>query len=139
MSPLFRYFFVGGAAALTDLSLFFLLAQIAGLPYLAVGALSFLVATYVNYILSIRFVFRSGSRFSKRHEMLLVFAVSAIGLLVHQVVLYCAVDILKFPLMAAKLSATGSVFFWNFGARRYFIFRTSPHALSPKPLDALNS
>ena len=123
MSPLFRYFLVGGAAALTDLSLFFLLAQIAGLPYLAVGAFSFLVATYVNYILSIRFVFRSGSRFSKGHEMLLVFAVSAVGLLVHQVVLYCAVDMLKLPLMLAKVTATGSVFFWNFGARRYFIFR----------------
>jgi putative flippase GtrA len=123
MSPLFRYFLVGGAAALTDLSLFFLLAQIAGLPYLAVGALSFLVATYVNYILSIRFVFRSGSRFSKGHEMLLVFAVSAVGLLVHQVVLYCTVDIFKLPLMLAKVTATGSVFFWNFGVRRYFIFR----------------
>jgi len=132
MSPLFRYFFVGGAAALTDLSLFFLLAQIAGLPYLAVGALSFLVATYINYILSICFVFRSGSRFSKGHEMLLVFAVSAVGLLVHQVVLYCAVDILKFPLMAAKLSATGSVFFWNFGARRYFIFRQPTSLVRPR-------
>ena len=123
MSPLFRYFLVGAAAALIDLSLFFLLAQIAGLPYLAVGAFSFLVATYVNYVLSVRFVFRSGSRFSKGHEMLLVFAVSAIGLLVHQIVLYCAVDILKFPLMLAKVTATGSVFFWNFGARHYFVFQ----------------
>jgi len=129
MSPLFRYFLVGGAAALTDLSLFFLLAHIAGLPYLAVGALSFLVATYVNFILSIRFVFRSGSRFSKRHEMLLVFAVSAIGLLVHQLVLFCAVELLEFHLMLAKITATGTVFFWNFGARRYFIFR--PPSLAP--------
>lgn len=132
MSPLFRYFLVGGAATLTDLSLFFLLAQIAGLPYLPVGAFSFLVATYVNYILSIRFVFRSGSRFSKGHEMLLVFAISAIGLLVHQVVLYCAVDIFKLTLMLAKVTATGSVFFWNFGARRYFIFRQPKSLVQPR-------
>jgi putative flippase GtrA len=122
MQALVRYFLVGGTAALTDLSLFFLGAQILGLPYLTVGACSFLAATYVNYILSIRFVFQSGIRFSKQHEILLVFLVSGIGLLIHQIALYTGIESFSLPLMLAKISATGIVFLWNFGARRYFIF-----------------
>lgn len=122
MQALIRYFLVGGIAALTDLSLFFLGAQIFGLPYLTVGACSFLVATYVNYILSIRFVFQSGIRFNKQHEILLVFLVSGIGLLIHQMALYTGIEGFTLPLMLAKISATGIVFLWNFGARRYFIF-----------------
>ena len=122
MQQLIRYFFVGGAAAAADISLFYFFAQLLGLPYLLVGTCSFIVATYVNYLLSIRFVFRSGSRFSKRHEIILVFLVSGIGLLVHQMSLYGAVELLDFQLMLAKVIATGAVFFWNFGARRHFIF-----------------
>lgn len=133
MSSLFSYFLVGGTSAITDLALFFAFSQLAGLPYLVVGAFSFLVATYVNYILCIRFVFRSGSRFNKRNEILLVFAVSTIGLLVHQLVLYYAADILDLHLMLAKVTAMGTVFFWNFGARSYFIFRSSSTLLQSTP------
>lgn len=131
MQALVRYFLVGSIAALTDLSLFFLGAQILGFPYLTVGACSFLIATYVNYILSIRLVFQSGIRFSKHHEILLVFLVSGIGLLIHQIALYTGIESFTLPLMVAKISATGIVFLWNFGARRYFIF--------PKQITAIPS
>lgn len=128
MRQLIRYFFVGGIAAFTDVVLFFVFAQLLELPYLPVGAVSFLIATSVNYLLSIRYVFRSGSRFGKRQEIILVFVVSGIGLLVHQVVLFIAVEWLSILLMLAKITATGTVFFWNFGARRYLIFDTASFA-----------
>ena len=134
MRALIRYFFVGGIAALTDLSLFFLGAPILGFPYLTVGACSFVVATYINYILSIRFVFQSGVRFNKQHEILLVFLVSGIGLLIHQITLYTGIETFSLPLMLAKISATGIVFLWNFGARRYIIFPDKT-ADKPKPPD----
>lgn len=132
MQALVRYFLVGGIAALTDLSLFFLGAQILGFPYLTVGACSFLIATYVNYILSIRLVFQSGIRFNKHHEILLVFLVSGIGLLIHQIALYTGIESFTLPLMVAKISATGIVFLWNFGARRYFIFPKQSTAIPSK-------
>jgi putative flippase GtrA len=128
MQQLVRYFFVGGIAAATDIGLFLVFAQLLGLPYLPVGAGSFLIATGVNYLLSIRYVFRSGSRFGKRQEILLVFLVSGIGLLVHQAVLFIAVEWLNIVLMLAKITATGTVFFWNFGARRYLIFGSPAYA-----------
>jgi putative flippase GtrA len=117
-----RYFAVGGVAACVDIGLFLLFAQHFGLPYLRVAAATFVVATLVNYWLSIRFVFVSGARFRKRWEVALVFAVSAVGLGLNQGILALAVERLGAGLLAAKLLATGAVFFWNYFARRVFVF-----------------
>lgn len=117
-----RYFFVGGAAACVDIGLFWLFAQQLGLPYLRVSAASFVVATLVNYWLSIRFVFVSGARFRRRWEVAMVFAVSAVGLALNQTILALCVESLAFALIPAKLVATGVVFFWNYFARRVLVF-----------------
>ena len=62
-------------------------------------------------------------RFSPSHELALIYVVSGIGLAFHLVILYAAVDVLRIELMLSKLIATGAVFFWNFLARNYFVFR----------------
>ena len=113
---------MGGVAACVDIGLFMLFAQKFGLPYLRVAAGSFVIATLVNYWLSIRFVFVSGKRFRQRWEMALVFAVSVVGLAVNQGILALCVERLGMGLLFAKLAATGTVFFWNYFARRAFVF-----------------
>ena len=117
-----RYFVVGGVAAVVDIGLFMLFAKGLGLPYLRVAAATFVVATLVNYWLSIRFVFVSGARFRRRWEVALVFAVSAVGLALNQAILALSVERLGAGLLAAKLLATGMVFFWNYFARRVLVF-----------------
>jgi putative flippase GtrA len=119
---LVRYFLVGGTAALVDLALFAVGAKLMSLPYLPVAAGSFVVATFVNYFLSVRHVFESGVRFAKQGEIGLVFAVSALGLVVNQTILWVAVAKFGIELLAAKLAATAVVFFWNYAIRRYHIF-----------------
>ncbi len=117
-----RYFAVGGAAACVDIGLFMLFAQGLGLAYLRVAAGSFIVATLVNFFLRVRFVFVSGARFRRRWEVVLVFVVSAIGLALTQLILAACVELAHFGLLPAKLFATGVVFFWNYAARRVFVF-----------------
>jgi putative flippase GtrA len=117
-----RYLVVGGVAAIVDISLFMLFAEGLGLPYLRVSAATFVLATLVNYWLSIRLVFVSGARFRRRWEVALVFAVSTIGLGLNQVILAFSVEKLATGLLAAKLLATGMVFFWNYFARRVLVF-----------------
>ncbi len=117
-----RYFAVGGAAACVDIGLFMLFAQGMGWPYLRVAAGSFVAATLVNYLLSVRFVFVSGARFARRWEVVLVFIVSAVGLAINQMILAACVEVGGFSLLFAKLTATGVVFFWNYLARRLFVF-----------------
>lgn len=120
-----RYFFVGGVAAAVDISLFAIFAVWLGFDYLLVGPCSFVLATLVNYALSIRFVFESGVRFSQRHEVLIVFLVSGVGLLVNQGVLYFGVDMLELNKLIAKLGATATVFLWNYWARAHFVFKAA--------------
>ena len=117
-----RYFLVGGAAACVDIGLFLAFAKGLGLPYLRVAAASFVIATLVNYVLSVRFVFRSGQRFGRRWEIALVYLVSGVGLAINQAILFMCVEWMHLGLLLAKLAATGTVFSWNYLARRFFVF-----------------
>ena len=118
-----RYFVVGGASACVDIGFFFVFAKLLGFNYLVVAAVGFLIAVPVNYLLSVRFVFTSGARFKPLQELALVYLVSSIGLGLHLMVLYAAIDGAGLELMLSKFIATGSVFLWNFLARNYFVFR----------------
>ena len=118
-----RYFFVGGVAAAVDISLFALLAKVFGYPYLLVAPCTFAAATWVNYLLSVRHVFRSGVRFSRSRELLLVFLVSLVGLGINQVVLFVSVQGLGLDLMLGKIIASTGAFFWNYWARAHFVFK----------------
>jgi putative flippase GtrA len=109
-------------AACVDIGLFMLFAQHYGLPYLRVAAATFVLATLVNYFLSVRFVFVSGVRFRRRWEIALVFGVSAVGLALNQAILALAVEVARMGLLPAKVLATGTVFFWNYFARRRYVF-----------------
>lgn len=129
-----RYFYVGAIAAAVDIGLFAALVHGARMDYLSAGALTFVLATAVNYALSIRHVFQSGARFRRRHEVALVFLVSAIGLAVNQLVLFAGVTGLGLYPVVAKVIATGVVFFWNYGARARYVFKPeSGEAPLPSP------
>lgn len=120
-----RYFFVGGIAAGVDLAIFFLFAKLLGFHYILVSSCGFLVATFVNYALSVRLVFQSGARFSKRQEIVFLYLVSGVGLALNQAVLYVMVSVVTAELMLSKLTATVCVFFWNYYLRNAYIFRPS--------------
>lgn len=117
-----RYFVVGGIASCVDWGLFWLGAVHFELPYLQVGAFSFVLATLVNYGLSVRFVFDSGVRFARRAEISAVFIASAIGLLLNQSLLFASQELTTLSLMAGKISATALVLIWNYSIRRFYIF-----------------
>jgi putative flippase GtrA len=117
-----KYFFVGGLAAIIDVGLFFIFAKYLSYPYLLVGFITFIIATFVNYYLSIKFVFESGSRFKKQKEVFLIYIVSAISLLLNLSLLYCFHEILFFDIGISKIIVTGLLFFFNYSIRRFFVF-----------------
>ncbi|WP_428420663.1 GtrA family protein [Methylibium sp.] len=123
-----RYLFAGGVAALVDWSIFWGLANELQLQYQIAATISFLLATLTNYIVSIRYVFESGVRYSRRREAALVYLVSALGLGINLIVLQILVGGYGFHLMVAKISATAIVFFWNYFSRATFIFKSDPKA-----------
>lgn len=117
-----KYFFVGGAAAVVDIGLFSIFASYLGWPWIPVSIVTFILATLTNYLLSIQFVFESGSRHKKHIEVLGVFVVSIFALLVNQLALYLSIELMGLHLILSKIIATSVVFFWNYYGRSKFIF-----------------
>jgi putative flippase GtrA len=118
-----RYFFVGGFAALSNLASFALFQELLHINYLIAAVLSFIIATLINYYLSIKFVFQSGTRFGKKHEMFWTYIVSLIGLALNMAILYICVSMLFLNAIVSQVIAIGLVFFWNYFARKRFVFR----------------
>ena len=116
-----RYFVVGGVSSVLEWSLFAAFLYGLDLHYLVSGTCSFLLATAANYFMSVRFVFGTGRR-SRNQRIILIYAVSTIGIVFNLGVLAIGIDILGIHVMAAKVIATGFVFGWNFVARYYFVF-----------------
>src|SRR5436190_24261955 len=121
-----RYFVVGGASAAVDFALFgALLLMLGTASWFLAALLSFVDATAINYMLSIRMVFSAGVRFAIRHEIVLVFLASLVGLAVNQCALWLAYQVAGWNVLIANCIATGWAFVWNFSARNSFIFRES--------------
>jgi len=119
---IFKYLSIGIVASLVDILLFSLFAKFLGFNYLIVGFFSFIIATGVNYILSIHYVFESGIKHSKKKEIILVYIISAIGLLINLSMLYLFIDFLNFEMIFSKILSAGIVFFWNYFARSVYVF-----------------
>lgn len=120
-----KYFLVGAAAALTDISLFYIFAKLFGYNYLIVAFFSFVTATFVNYILSIKYVFKSGIKFSKKKEISLIYVISSIALIINQVSLNILIDLITVEMILSKVIATIITFFWNYFIRKNYIFKES--------------
>ncbi len=116
-----RYFVVGGICALTDWVVFPIFLYGADFHYLVAGTISFVVATGLNYVLSVRYVFEAGRR-ARHTELLLVYAASTVGILINLAALGALIELAGIHPMIAKILGTGSAFAWNFCARYYWIF-----------------
>ena len=118
-----RYFVIGGISAVMDFALFAMLVKNFDVEWYYANVLSFTLINLVHYALSIRFVFESGARFAKLHEIVLTFLASVVGLLVNQLALYVLVSLLGLEVLISKIGAIGTTFFWNYLVRQNFIFR----------------
>ena len=76
---IFRYAGVGATAAVVDFLIFAIFAKLLNFNYLAVGAVGFIIATTINYFLSVRFVFESGVRFGFKKEILLDYKIAVVS------------------------------------------------------------
>jgi len=118
----YKYIGVGSIAAFVDISIFTVFAKLLGFNYLIVALVSFTIATLVNYVLSIKYVFKSGARFTKGTEIFAVYIVSFFALVINEIILYVLIDLLFIEMIFSKIIATGIVFSWNYLIRKNYIF-----------------
>lgn len=126
----FRYLFVGGFAALTDIGTLFAATEFLHIHYLVSAALAFVVGTIVNYVLSILWIFRSSRDYKK--EIPLFTLIGAGGLVLNELILWALVDHASIHYLVAKLVSVGVVLFWSFTLRRMLFKRLNQNAVAIK-------
>ena len=96
----------------------------------------FVFSCIVNYILSIKYVFTDKKEMDKKKEFLVFVILSAIGLLINELIIYLCQDILYAKVMwiynlipsslivpVSKIIATAVVMVYNFISRKLFLER----------------
>jgi putative flippase GtrA len=95
-----------------------------GYPLAAI--LGFLGGLAVAYLISVRWAFRTRRLGDARIEFVVFAAIGVLGLLLTESLLWLQIDVLAFGPMPAKLAASCGVFLFNFGARKFLLFKTLP-------------
>jgi putative flippase GtrA len=115
-----RYAFVGGLGAIVEWVVLAILLSFQ-IHYLVGVSISLIIAATVNYALSAKFVFIRGKHSFKK-EATLLYAVTAMGFFLNLLLMYILVEKFEILVMPAKIATTGIVFFWNFIARKIWVF-----------------
>lgn len=130
---LIRYSMVGGTATVLDMFLFFILADVLNINHIMSNILSFSSGLMVNFYLSRAWVFESSlDNFGKDFIIFALIGIAGLGL--SSFILYFFIDlgfmyiIFTFMdknkiLLISKSFTVFIVFFWNFFARKTWVFR----------------
>ncbi len=92
-----------------------------GLDYFQASAFSYTISIFVNYILSIKYVFHGREDMSRMKEASIFFVLSLIGLFLTQAVMWFAVECLGIYYAIAKLLSTLMVTNYNYISRKKFL------------------
>lgn len=125
----FRYCFVGGIATVVEGASLWLIQHFifsdsnTVFVYLS-QAIAFVLGTVTNFFLSRLFVFQANKKSMKATgEFIVVFIISAVGLLAKEFLLWCFNSKLGIHYMLVWAVSTILVLLWNYVARRLFIYK----------------
>ncbi len=118
----FRFIFVGGTAFLIDFSIYFALVNYLSINYLISAAIAFFISVLVNYYLSTSWVFNQSQIENRAIEFNLFLAISIVGLIFTEILLYIFTDICSINYLISKIISSILVLFWNFSARRVMFY-----------------
>ncbi len=118
-----RALFVGIFSTIFDIAVLFVMTDFFGFFYQIGVVCGFLVGAIVNYILTHLWVFSREKISRKRHtqDFFAFGIIGIIGLFLTMGFIFFFHEVLHFSLFIAKILSL-VVFFWNYGARKYFIF-----------------
>lgn len=123
ISQIIKFGFVGFLCFFIDYGIMVFLTEALKINYLISSGCSFSVSVIVNYILSIKFVFDADRDANKVKQFLVFLFFSIGGLIINQIVMWVAVDLLGIFYMISKIGATAIVMVYNFITRKLFIER----------------
>lgn len=116
-----KYLLVGGICTLLDFALLYLLTANFGVNYLLASIISFATGTVLNYFLSTFWIFDIRVVEKRHHEFGYYLLITAVGLIINTALIWFFTTYLHTYFLISKLVATAVTFWWNFGARKYFL------------------
>lgn len=121
MKQIVKFVFVGGTATLLDYGIFWYLVYPLGMYHQFAATIAFVIATFYNYYMSMKFVFTSKFEKHEKHkEMVAFFVLSGIGWLITVGGLAIFVDWLKMDPMIGKIIVGVFVMAFNFVSRKIY-------------------
>jgi putative flippase GtrA len=132
-----RYFGAGLLALAVDFALYLLLTELAGWHYLVSGTVAFCAGLVTIYFFSISWIFRDRRTERKLSEFGIFAVIGVAGLALTTFILYALTEGLGLDYRASKLVSAGLVFVFNFGCRKFFLFRTPANRGNPHRSDTL--
>ena len=125
LRELARYFVASAIALGVDTGLYALGMRL-HLGYPLAAVIGFLGGLATAYFISVRWAFRTRRLGNARIEFAVFAAIGVLGLLLTESLLWLQIDVLAFGPLPAKLAASCGVFLFNFGARKFILFKALP-------------
>lgn len=116
-----KFVVVGGLSFVLDFIIYYVLTNYFAVYYLVAGFFSFCLSLIFNYLMSMRFVFKSKDSLKKTHEFAIFVTLSVMGLGLNLLCLYLLVDVFKMNDLIAKVLVAGIVMVFNFVTRKIFL------------------
>jgi len=121
MAQVMKFVVVGGLSFVLDFIIYFVLTNFFSVYYLIAGFFSFTLSLIFNYLMSMKFVFKSKDDLKKSHEFVIFATLSVMGLGLNLLSLYVLVDLFKMNDLIAKVFVAGIVMVFNFVTRKIFL------------------
>jgi len=121
VSQALKYFVVGGFCTVIDFAILFIVTHYWGLNYLPTSIVSFMFGTVLNYYLCTCWIFKVRAIENRRIEFMYYIFITVIGLGINTILIWVCTSFLGIYFMVSKLLATFVTYWWNFGARKYFL------------------
>lgn len=116
-----KFVIVGGLSFVLDFIIYYVLTNFFSVYYLIAGFFSFTLSLIFNYLMSMKFVFKSKEDLKKTHEFAIFATLSVMGLGLNLLSLFILVDLFKMNDLIAKVFVAGIVMVFNFVTRKIFL------------------
>ena len=118
-----RFGIVGVICFVIDYGLMALLTEVFSVNYLLSCGISFTLSTVVNYLLSMRYVFRRGNAYGRKTEFVIFVVMSLVGLGLTELLMLLFSDVLHVHYLISKIVVTVIVMAYNFVTRKLVLER----------------
>jgi putative flippase GtrA len=122
LSQIARFMGIGVCTASLDFGVMHSLVQLVGIGYFLATAVGFIVGCIVNYLFSIRWIFKSGRFERRRYEFSFFIIVSLFGLVINQIAMLVLVQQCTVHYTHAKVLTICVITVLNFVTKKYLVF-----------------